>query len=257
LFCAFVILLAAVAQAQKQGIHIQVNFAPCTQGGNPPGYSEDTVKVSIGETQWTANPIYVPAGTQNLHVLAQNPYSQGANWIIRDITFQSFEGPQKLPSNVTEVDVPINVTYRGPGAALPRIEITVDTCRQAPPAVTSVHLQIVTPKSCTDAPGQDISIADGTTVAVGTSRVTSNEKGVAVLDLPPGTYPVSALWKDAVLGFVAQNGVRVPINEGGTILVTLSKAQENIEVRMLTCDQTGQEKTRAVVTELNGTMRFM
>jgi len=112
------------------------------------------------------------------------------------------------------------------------------------------RVKIATTTSCKDDPNGGMTVQAGISVMIGDKEYTSNEKGVIDIDLPPGRYPVMARWKDYAFGYVAQNGIRVPIPEGGLPAVEVAAQQETLEVRIFTCDETGQAKARAVITEI-------
>lgn len=116
---------------------------------------------------------------------------------------------------------------------------------------TTVKVKIATTQSCTDQPNTAFSVQQGVSVNIAGKIFTSNANGVIETDLPSGTYPVFANWKDYPLGYVAQNGLRQKPDEGGRFMVTLSDRTETLEVRMLTCDAQGQAKLRATVAEGN------
>lgn len=127
------------------------------------------------------------------------------------------------------------------------LSLYLETC-----AATGVKVKIATTQSCRDDPKGGVAVQGGVTVTIGGQSFTSDANGVIEADLPPGTYPVSGSWKDYAFGFVRQNnGIQSKISEYGLPTVTLSQKVEMLEIRMLTCDPSGQGKVRAGVAEGN------
>ena len=120
-----------------------------------------------------------------------------------------------------------------------------------PPALGTIKLKIATTTSCSDTPNEGFSVQEGVTVMIGGKTYTSNAKGVIEIDLPPGQYPVSGVWKDYLFGYVSQNGIKIKPNENGIPVVNLSRDVETLEVRMFTCDVGGREKARAEILEIS------
>jgi len=121
-----------------------------------------------------------------------------------------------------------------------------------------IKVQIATTQSCTDSPNEAFSVQEGVSVSLGGKTFTSNANGVIEAELPAGTYPVTASWKDNVLAYVAQNGLRQKRNEDGQFTIRLGDKVGTLEVRMLTCDPEGLPKARAVVSEIgNGTVEVI
>lgn len=112
------------------------------------------------------------------------------------------------------------------------------------------RVKIATTTSCKDDPNGGMAVQAGVTVMIGDKEYTSNENGVIDIDLPPGNYPVLGRWKDYALGYVTQNGLRVPVPESGLPTVAITGQHQTLEVRMFTCDATGLPKARAVITEI-------
>lgn len=113
-----------------------------------------------------------------------------------------------------------------------------------------VRVKIATTASCKDDPNGGMKVQPNVTVMIAGKEYTSNEKGVIDVDLPPGRYPISARWMDYGFGYVTQNGLRINRPEGGQPSVNLSDKFQTLEVRMFTCDETGQEKARAEIVEI-------
>jgi len=117
----------------------------------------------------------------------------------------------------------------------------------------TIKVKIATTKSCTDKAGTGFSVQHGVVVTLGRLTFTSNANGVIEANVPPGTYTVSASWKDYPLGYVAENGLRQKRNEDGKITVRLTDPGETLEVRTLICDPDGQPKARAKILEIGTT----
>jgi hypothetical protein len=113
-----------------------------------------------------------------------------------------------------------------------------------------ITVRIGTTSSCTDQPNQAMHAQGGVTVTIGGKFYTSNVNGIIEVQLTPGTYPINAAYKDDVLGYVADNGLRIARSENGTFNVRLT-GNTNLEVRMLTCQLNGQPKARAVITAIS------
>jgi hypothetical protein len=113
-----------------------------------------------------------------------------------------------------------------------------------------ITVRIGTTSSCTDQANQAMHAQGGVTVTVGGKYYTSNANGFIEVQLPPGTYPINAAYKDDVLGYVADNGLRIARSENGTFNVRLAEST-TLEVRMLTCEPNGQAKARAVITAIS------
>lgn len=116
-----------------------------------------------------------------------------------------------------------------------------------------IRVKIATRTSCMDDPNGEVKLQSGVTVRIGEKQYTSDEKGVIDVDIPPGSYPISGLWHDYSFGYVTQNGVRQRGGESGQISVTFGEKVETLEVRMFSCDETGQERARAEIVEIGVT----
>lgn len=126
-------------------------------------------------------------------------------------------------------------------------------CGSQPP--NSVHVKIATTRSCAGRPDDTVSKAEDVSVTIGDSAYKTDINGVIEVDLPQGTYPVNGSLRDTYLGFVARNGNMLAKNANGGYTVNLSDRVVNLEIRMFTCDETGQGKPRAVIMEIGGSVR--
>jgi hypothetical protein len=249
-FCLFAGILMAgsfSAISAQQAIVYPETVAVCN-GSNPVG-SQTIASIFLdNQTLYAGTEYLFPPGSHNLRVIARPPSGQEGSWVIKSIAFNWPGGRiENHTPNTAEANLPLNIPSL-PDASTIKIIITIDRCG-APSSSGPVHVQIATTQSCTDDPNGGFAVQEGVTVSIGGKTFTSNAKGVIEADLPPGTYPVSASWKDYALGYVAQNGLRQKRNEDGLFTVRLSDKVETLEVRMLTCDPSGQPKARAVVLE--------
>jgi hypothetical protein len=117
----------------------------------------------------------------------------------------------------------------------------------------TIKVNIATTKSCTDEAAKGFSVQGGVVVRLGSLTFTSNANGVIQANVPPGTYTVSASWKDYPMGYVAENGLRQKRSEDGKFTVRLTDPGETLEVRTLICDPDGQPKARATILEIGTT----
>ncbi len=116
-----------------------------------------------------------------------------------------------------------------------------------------VRVLISTRASCNDDPKSEVRSQSGIAVRLGDKTYISDADGLIDVDLPPGTYPIYGAWQDHTLGFATQDGLKIRPNESGAMSVTLRDGVATVEVRMFTCDETGQEKARAEITEIGVT----
>lgn len=106
------------------------------------------------------------------------------------------------------------------------------------------NIRIQTTRSCVPEDNENVKSLGQVKVTIGGKTVTTDANGTAVVQLPAGEYTVSAQWSDAVVGYVYQAGtIFRPFDMGPKI--NPRNQNETIEVRMMTCDKTGQPKARA------------
>ena len=115
------------AKLQNQSINTTITFVCST--GPVASYDEfATVQIKIGDQPIRSKLESVPSGAQNLTVIPQPPSGEGRSWIVKEIRF---DGKPVAAPNTPQATVPITITYTGPGAAVPTLEITVDQCGAA------------------------------------------------------------------------------------------------------------------------------
>ena len=200
-----------------------------------------------------------PVGSHTFRVVAKRKagFENSPNpFIIKEIRCEDnniySKNPQVITPNNTDATITLNILPPTYGNETSFLNIIIEKCGSATQNLS--HIKIATRVSCLDGGNGEVNIQEGVTVNIGGNSYKSNANGVIEADLAPGTYPVTAQWKDYPLGFVNQNGLRQKPNEGGNIIISIKDKVETLEIRMLTCAPTGEAKARAIITDIGNSV---
>ncbi len=230
-FSIALLIFAGAESAFAQGT-IKVFISTDSFTGPQPG-----VRVNIGPYATTTN----TAGKGELMIPPGEYASSAACSVVRVVT------PPNVSSVGGSAQQPV-LSFKAGGLGSTSVTFL---CGSQPAG--TVRVKIATRTSCNDDPTGEVKLQGGVEVQIGQNTYTSNDKGVIEADVPVGSYPIFASWKDSTFGYASRNGLKLQKNESGLTTLNLSDATETIEIRMFTCGEDGREKARAVITEIGVT----
>ena len=244
-------LAAPAAHAVEAAVNVTVDFI-C--GGQAVGYEASSVTVTIAGKPRSGSLINVGSELAELRIDTQRP-----DWQVKEVRYLDIaggRGPEVFRPFSTRFTQQLIFSPRPSRSAVSSLAIVVDTCTVPMPGSGMVRVKLVSSQSCSGAAGEALAIAPSVAVGLGRRNITTTAKGIVEFDIPAGSYPVSARFKDYALGRVLVNGLPVAVNERGELVVALSDPVVNLEVRMFTCDQSGQATARAVISQIGGQIRI-
>ncbi len=255
--CILLLILCSIYNCHCQDPRtIKINlFSTCTQNdpsrNNLKGFQVHYYLDGQETSPWGG---WYPIGRHNLRIILSPTVGMDqyiGSYLIAEIRLvdDNSKQEQRFTPNNTDATVSLNINPKLFYEDSSTLYVRIERCQGSEEKKS--HVKIITSTSCTDGPNESVTYQGDITVSLGNKTYTSDAHGIIEADLPSGNYEISALWKDYTFGFVSQNGLRIKNKENGLPTITIGDKEETLEVRILTCEISGQAKARAVITEIS------